>query len=61
MDNIFGKDYDSGNENESIEIECKDEGIPCTMEIAEEKEVDEANIDKELVPMKVKDHYMVRE
>lgn len=65
MDNIFGKEDDSGNE-ESGEGDLRDDGIPVLMDSLEEekKDVDEegSSIQRELVPpMKVKDDYMVNQ
>ena len=57
MDHLFGRD-DSGNESEFVEIGFKEECKQVSVCNETDKNVD--HMDKELVPIKVKDHLMVK-
>ncbi|XP_033231239.1 transcription initiation factor TFIID subunit 11 isoform X2 [Belonocnema kinseyi] len=59
MDNLFGKEDDSGND-ESLESDLRDDGIPVLMDSIEKKDVDEGSTERELVPpVRVKEDYMM--
>lgn len=60
MDNIFGKDDDSGNENDFIDVCPKEEDKNSSMEISGENNIlDESSTDKEIAP-KTKENDVVK-
>lgn len=60
MDKIFGKDEDSGNENDFIEVGPKEDEKQISMETSGEKEImDESSTDKDIAS-KSKENDVVR-
>lgn len=61
MDNIFGKDEDSGNENDFVEVDPKEDEKQSSMEISMDKEIfDENSADKDIAS-KSKDSEVVKD